>query len=179
MTDLYQLGLLLVVATFVAIACERLRLPYTVGLVVAGLLLAVAPFAITIPLSKTLIYTFLLPPLVFEAALRLQWRKVRADLPIITALAVPGLIVAAAVTSIGMHWIVGWSWAGATLFGILIAATDPVSVIATFDEAGVGGRVDLLVRAESLANDGIAAVAFGLIPNPRDADSRQAFPKPR
>lgn len=162
MESLYQIGLLLIVATVVAIACERLRVPYTVGLVIAGLTLAVAPFAITIPLSKTLIYTFLLPPLVFEAALRLDWSKMRANMPIIVMLAVPGLIIAAAVTAGGMHWLVGWSWAGAALFGILIAATDPVSVIATFDEAGVRGRVDLLVRAESLANDGIAAVCYGL-----------------
>lgn len=162
MPGLYQIGLLLVVAAIVAIVCERARLPYSVGLVLAGLGLALAPLAVTMPLSKGLIYTVLLPPLVFEAALRLDWHKIRADLPVITALAVPGLLVAAAVTAVGMHWIVGWGWAGAALFGILIAATDPVSVIATFDEAGVGGRVDLLVRAESLSNDGVAAVAFGL-----------------
>ena len=162
MPALYEIGLLLVVAALVAIVCERVRVPYTVGLVVAGLVLAVAPLPITIPLSKTLIYTYLLPPLVFEAALRLDWRKLRADLPVVTALAVPGLLIAAAVTAIGMHQLVGWSWAGAILFGILIAATDPVSVIATFDEANVRGRVDLLVRGESLSNDGIAAVAFGL-----------------
>lgn len=151
------------VAAIVAIACERVRVPYTVGLVLAGLALAVAPVAITLPLSKTLIYTFLLPPLVFEAALRLDWHKLRADLPVITALAVPGLLIAAAVTAAGMHWLVDWSWSGAVLFGILIAATDPVSVISTFDEVGVGGRIDLLVRAESLTNDGMAAVAFGLV----------------
>lgn len=162
MSGVYQIGILLVVAAAVAIACERLRLPYTVGLVLAGLALALAPLPITVPLSKTLIYTVLLPPLVFEAALRLDWHKLRADLPVIIALTVPGLMIAAAVTATGMHWLVGWSWAGAALFGILIAATDPVSVIATFDEAGVGGRVDLLVRAESLSNDGMAAVAFGL-----------------
>lgn len=162
MDGLHQIGLLLIVAAIVAIACERGHLPYTVGLVLAGLALAVAPVTIALPLSRTLIYTFLLPPLVFEAALRLDWHKLRADLPVITTLAVPGLLIAAAIAAAGMHWIVGWSWAGAVLFGILIAATDPVSVIATFDEARVGGRVDLLVRAESLSNDGMAAVAFGL-----------------
>ena len=46
------------------------------------------------------------------------------------------------------------------VFGVLIAATDPVSVIATFNEAGVRGRLRLLIEAESLLNDGVAAVAF-------------------
>lgn len=46
------------------------------------------------------------------------------------------------------------------MFGALIAATDPVSVIATFKEAGVTGRLRLLVEAESPLNDGTAAVLF-------------------
>ncbi|MBV9317767.1 MAG: cation:proton antiporter [Gammaproteobacteria bacterium] len=46
------------------------------------------------------------------------------------------------------------------LFGALIGATDPVSVIATFKEAGSDGRPRLLIGAESLLNDGTAAVAF-------------------
>jgi CPA1 family monovalent cation:H+ antiporter len=62
-----------------------------------------------------------------------------------------------------MHFAVGWGWKGATLFGVLVAATDPVSVIATFKEAGVHGRLRLLVEAESLLNDGTAAVAFVIV----------------
>ena len=46
------------------------------------------------------------------------------------------------------------------MFGVLIAATDPVSVIATFKDAAVHGRIRLLVEAESLFNDGTAAVGF-------------------
>jgi CPA1 family monovalent cation:H+ antiporter len=45
---------------------------------------------------------------------------------------------------------------------VLIAATDPVSVIATFKEAGVSGRLRLLIESESLLNDGTAAVAFSV-----------------
>jgi CPA1 family monovalent cation:H+ antiporter len=59
-----------------------------------------------------------------------------------------------------MHYFARWSWEGAALFGILIAATDPVSVVATLKEAGMHGRLRLLLESESLLNDGIAAVAF-------------------
>jgi CPA1 family monovalent cation:H+ antiporter len=61
-----------------------------------------------------------------------------------------------------MRYLAGWEWTTALLFGALIAATDPVSVIATFKEAGVHGRLRLLVEAESLFNDGTAAVAFSV-----------------
>jgi CPA1 family monovalent cation:H+ antiporter len=63
----------------------------------------------------------------------------------------------------GMHFAIGWSWIGAALFGVLIAATDPVSVIAAFREVKVAPRLSLLVESESLLNDGAAAVGFTLL----------------
>jgi CPA1 family monovalent cation:H+ antiporter len=49
------------------------------------------------------------------------------------------------------------------LFGVLIAATDPVSVIASFREMGAQPRVSMVVESESLLNDGVAAVGFALL----------------
>ncbi|WP_246673273.1 cation:proton antiporter [Mesorhizobium sp. B2-9-1] len=62
-----------------------------------------------------------------------------------------------------MHWLLGWSWTGASLFGVLIAATDPVSVLAAFKEMKVQPRLGLLVESESLLNDGAAAVGFAIL----------------
>jgi CPA1 family monovalent cation:H+ antiporter len=95
-----------------------------------------------------------LPPLVFEAALRLSWPRLRRDMPVILVLAGPGLIASALLLTAGMHWMAGWSWIAAGLFAASISATDPVAVVTAFDEAKTRGRVDLLVRAESLVNDG-------------------------
>ena len=83
-------------------------------------------------------------------------------MPVVVLLATVGLALAAAVTAAGMRYVVGWGWASAWVFGVLIAATDPVSVVATFREAGVRGRLRLLVEAESLLNDGTAAVGFAV-----------------
>jgi CPA1 family monovalent cation:H+ antiporter len=104
-----------------------------------------------------------LPPLVFEAALQLEWKRFRAELPLTLTLAVFGVAIAAAIVAAGMHAIVGWSWIGAALFGVLIAATDPVSVIASFREMGAQPRVSMVVESESLLNDGVAAVAFAIL----------------
>ena len=111
-------------------------------------------------LSKDLIFYVFLPPLVFEAALFIDWREFKKDLPVVALLASVGVMLAAAVTAAGMHYGLNWDWGSAVVFGVLIAATDPVSVIATFKEAGVQGRLRLLIEAESLLNDGTAAVAF-------------------
>jgi CPA1 family monovalent cation:H+ antiporter len=61
-----------------------------------------------------------------------------------------------------MHYAAQWSWIGAIMYGILIAATDPVSVIAMLKHAGISGRLRLMIEAESLFNDGTAAVAFAI-----------------
>ncbi len=159
-SNLPQLGMLLFIAALVAILTRRLHLPYTVGLVLAGIGLHFLPFQIALHLSKNLIFSVFLPPLVFEAALCIRWEEFRKDLPVVALLASLGVILAAAVTATGMHYFVNWQWQGAILFGVLIAATDPVSVIATFKEAGLQGRLRLLIEAESLLNDGTAAVAF-------------------
>ncbi len=161
--SLAPIGILLLVACLIAMLSRRLGLPYIVGLVVAGFLIALLPSGPDVPLSRALIFNILLPPLVFEAALQLDWRRFRYELPLTLTLAFLGVGIAAAVVAAGMHWIVGWSWIGAALFGVLIAATDPVSVIATFREMGCQPRVSMVVESESLLNDGVAAVGFAVL----------------
>lgn len=158
-----SLTLLLLIAAVVAMLTRRLRLPYSVGLVTAGIILAFAPFAPKVALTKDLIFTALLPPLLFEAAYCIPWNQLRRDFSVIVVLATLGVLLSACVTATGMHYLANWQWISALVFGVLIAATDPVSVIATFKEAKAQGRLLLLIEAESLFNDGTAAVAFGVV----------------
>jgi CPA1 family monovalent cation:H+ antiporter len=155
-------ALLLLIASVVAMLTRRLRLPYSAGLVAAGMGLAILPFAPTIQLTKDLLFTALLPPLIFEAAFHLDWKQLRRDLAVVMVLATLGVALSAAVTAAGMFYLAHWDWLSCAVFGILIAATDPVSVIATFRETGARGRLLVMVEAESLFNDGTAAVAFGV-----------------
>src|SRR5689334_18762190 len=161
--SLAPIGALLLVACLIAMLSRRLGLPYIVGLVVAGFLIALMPNVPQFPLSRELIFNVLLPPLVFEAALQLDWRRFRSELPLTLTLAFVGVAIAAAVVTVGMHYAAGWSWIGAALFGMLIAATDPVSVIASFREMGCQPRVSMVVESESLLNDGAAAVGFAVL----------------
>jgi len=162
MLNIEQTELLLLVAAVVAMLVKRLRLPYSVGLVFAGIVLASIPFAPNIQLTKELIFNAFLPPLIFEAAFYIDWKKLQKDLPVVLLLATVGVVLSAGITTLGMHYFAHWDWITSLLFGVLIAATDPVSVIATFKEAGVHGRLRRLVEAESLFNDSTAAVAFGI-----------------
>lgn len=158
-----QLGLILLIACVVAIASRRLRLPYSAGLVAAGVGFALLGGAMKLVTPPDIIYTVLLPPLIFEAALQLKWRPFRRDLPLTMTLAFPGVLVSGVLIAAGMHFMIGWGWLGAALFGALIAATDPVSVVAAFKEMKVEPRLSLLIESESLLNDGAAAVGFAML----------------
>ncbi|SKD03796.1 sodium/proton antiporter, CPA1 family [Burkholderia sp. CF099] len=154
--------LLLLVSALVAMLVRRLHMPYSVGLVIAGISFSflLSPGYPDLPLNNDFIYNALLPPLIFEAAFHMRWGEVRRDFVVVQTLAVLGVLLSAGVTAAGMHFLLHWEWISGLLFGTLIAATDPVSVLATFREAGVAGRFRHLMEAESLFNDGTAAVAF-------------------
>ncbi len=109
---------LLLIAVVVAMLTQRLKLPYSVGLVAAGIALAFLHFSSGIALTKDLLFTVLLPPLIFEAAFYLEWRQLRRDLGVIVVLATLGVILSAGITSIGMHFLANWEWMSALVFGV-------------------------------------------------------------
>lgn len=161
-SQIIQLQLVILTGAIVAIVARRLRIPYTVGLVVAGSIIALLHLRLGPAFSRELLFDVLLPPLIFEAALYIRWGELRRDLGVISTFATVGVVLSAAVTFAIMHYGAGWGTEPSLLFSVLIAATDPVSVIASFKEANVRGRLKLLVEAESLFNDGTAAVAFAI-----------------
>jgi CPA1 family monovalent cation:H+ antiporter len=154
---------LLGLAILVALAARRLRLPYTVGLVLAGAALAATRSHAGLALTHDLIFDVVLPPLLFEAALNLRWSDLRRDLIPVAALSTIGVALCAAVVAGGLMTLLGWPIESALIFGALISATDPIAVIALIKESRVTGRLSLLIEAESLFNDGAAAVLFTLI----------------
>jgi CPA1 family monovalent cation:H+ antiporter len=154
---------LLGLAILVALAARRLRLPYTVGLVLAGAAVAATRSHAGLALTHDLIFDVVLPPLLFEAALNLRWSDLRRDLLPLIALSTAGVALCGAVTAGGLVALLGWPIESALVFGALVSATDPIAVIALIKESRVTGRLSLLIEAESLFNDGAAAVLFTLI----------------
>jgi CPA1 family monovalent cation:H+ antiporter len=151
---------LLIAATVVAVVAHWIHLPYTLALLVLGLGLGAVPTIPTPILNSDIILLLFLPPLLFEAAfiidLRLLW-NVRAG---VVALALPGVLLAVVVGGTLVHGFLGLPWSVALLFGAMIAATDPVAVLATFRQLGADRRLAVLMEGESLLNDGVALVLF-------------------
>ena len=153
---------LLLIASVVAITARQLRLPYTVGLVLIGLALTFLT-ATDVNISPQIILAMLVPPLVFEAAFHIRLEDLRRDFWLIITLAVPGVILTTLLVGGVVAWGTGLALPAALVFGALISATDPVSVVALFRRLGVPRRMQLLLEGESLFNDGTAIVMFSIM----------------
>lgn len=159
---------LLIAASIIAMIAARVRIPYTVALVLGGLALGSYNWPIVSQLisprpnwlTPSVTLTIFLPPLLFEGSLKIQVRRLRASAAPILLLATLGVLVAALTTGYLVHWILALPLWTALIFGAIIAATDPISVLAIFRESGITSRLSVIVEGESLLNDGTAAVLF-------------------
>ncbi|MEO8874789.1 MAG: cation:proton antiporter, partial [Polyangiaceae bacterium] len=165
------LVLLFTAATAVAIAARHLKIPYTVALVLGGLALGTTQFAHGVHLTKDLLFTAFLPGLIFEASYHLKFSAFRANAGAIVSLAVPGVVVAIGATAallVSSSSFAGsakgsFDWPHSLIFASLIAATDPIAVVALFKTLGAPHRLGVLIEGESLVNDGTAIVLFTLV----------------
>ena len=155
---------LLLIVSLVAIAVRRFYIPYTVALVLVGLLIAIrSPFEIQAELTPELILALFVPPSGLRSCLSHQPYHPPADLTGILLLAVPGVIITTLIVGGLVSMGTFLSLPVALVFGSLIAATDPVAVVALFKSMGVPKRLSVLLEGESLLNDGTAIVTFGLV----------------
>jgi len=162
--------LLFCVATATAVAVRRLRVPYTVALVIVGLIMGSFDLVTPPRLTRELLFTFFLPGLLFEAAFHLDLTAFSRIWRSAVALAVPGVIVGMVVTAAILVLVLrvvsgdpAYDWRFGLVFGALVAATDPVAVTALFKEVKAPAELATLVESESLFNDGTAIVFLSLV----------------
>jgi CPA1 family monovalent cation:H+ antiporter len=161
--------LLFMIATAVAIVVRRFHIPYTVALVLAGLILGFFHAFEAPHLTKALLFTVFLPGLIFEAAFHIDFQQFWRNRLTIISLAIPGVIAAIAFTTFLLAPVAGiltyggnFTWQYALVFGALITATDPIAVVATFKKLGAPKRLSTILEGESLLNDGTGIVFFTL-----------------
>ena len=161
MNGLELILVLLVVAAGMAVAAERLKVPYPILLVVGGLALAFIPGLPRVDISPELVLLLFLPPLLYAAAWFTSWRDFAANKRPIPQLAI-GLVVA---TTTAVAWaahtfIPGMSWAVAFVLGAIVSPPDAVAATAVTQRLKVPRRVVTIIEGESLVNDATGLVAY-------------------
>jgi len=157
-----DLAWLLLGASLLGILAGRLRVPYAAVLVLAGL--AAAESGLTLPqLEPSLVLLIFLPPLLFDAAFRLDSRELAGLARPVALLAVPGTLFTAVVVGVLLAAALGLALPVALLFGGIVAPTDPVAVVAIFRRLRVPKRLLVVLEAESLFNDGVAIALYAAL----------------
>lgn len=143
---------LLLVASLVAMATRWIHVPYTLLLVIVGLIISPMHFLPAVQISPELILLIFLPALLFEASWNLKLGELRENAVPIVTLAVLGIVISVGVVGTILHFGIGMAWSLALLFGCMISATDPVSVLALFRRLGLPPRLTTIVegRASSM-----------------------------
>lgn len=159
-TVLYLFG---IAAAVGILASKYTRVQYTTGLLAAGLLISVVGSPIDVALDAELILLVLLPALIFNDAIRIDVGAFRRNIVPILVLAVVGLLASIAIIAVVGQAIFGFTLVVAILFGAIIMPTDPVSVLAVFEDLGVPERLNILVEGESLLNDGVSIVIYSSV----------------
>ena len=163
---------LLIAASTIAVLTKYLRIPYTVALVLGGLLLSLLHLPFLSPLQPNqrpnwltpdVILILFLPALVFEGSVKIDVRDLLRDAAPLLVLANIGVLLATLVTGYLVHWVIGLPILIALLFGAIISATDPISVLAIFKGLRMDKRLSVIIEGESLLNDGTAVVLFQIL----------------
>jgi len=153
---------LMLVAAVVAIGVSRMRVPYTIALVLVGVGLGASGAFDGVKLTGDLIFLVFLPPLLFEGALNLDLGELRRRWFQVSVLAGLGTVVAAVVIAIGLVGVLGIPLRYAALLAVILAPTDPVSVLAILKESGITGGLRTLLEAESIFNDALGFVLYAI-----------------
>ena len=154
---------LLLVASATAVVVKWVRVPYPVALVVAGLVIGISKVLPPVYMTPDMVLLIFLPALLFEASWNLDIKALKRDWIPIAVLATVGVLVCMFAVAALLHFAGGMAIEQALLFGAMVSATDPVSVVALFRRIGMDQRLTMIMEGESLFNDGTAVVLFQLV----------------
>ena len=151
---------LLIVVAALAILATKVGLPYPVLLVVGGLVLGFVPGLPAVQLDPDMVFLFLLPPLLYPAAIFTSWRDFRANLGSISMLAIGLVLLTTATVAAAVHALTGLPWPAAFVLGAIVSPTDSVAATAITSRLRVPQRIVAILDGESLVNDATALVAY-------------------
>jgi CPA1 family monovalent cation:H+ antiporter len=178
---LYALLAITMVLTIVSVLVplsERLRLPFTVLLAIAGMALGFAGTWVTrsdhtfgllgdmfagldkLEVGTDVFLPLFLPPLLFTAGLTIDVRRLFDEVFAVLLMAIVAVLVCIAVVAGTLHAVTGFDIVVCLMLGAIVSTTDPAAVIGIFRDVGAPKRLSILAEGESLFNDAVAIAAF-------------------
>mgnify|MGYP001083222295 CR=1 FL=1 len=161
-----------VLLTFLCYEVRKLtKLPVSPLLLIVGVIARVLAgylgmlghsFTLVDHIDPHLILLGVMPALIFEAALATDWHTFKSELPQIIPLATTVVVISAVLTAVCFTNILGYEfdWSHAILLGVILSATDHVTVVAQLKDIKGDRRFETLIEGETLLNEATVIVIF-------------------
>lgn len=147
-------------ALFVILLTRKLAVPYTLGLVVAGLGLGLFRVIPEAQLTPDLVFFVFLPPLLFEGGWSVKLSLLKENWRVIFFLAGPGLLLSLVIVAGILQGVEHLDWLTALVLAAILSPTDPVAVLGLFRQLHVNEHLATIIEGESLFNDGVAGSLY-------------------
>ncbi|SMH71506.1 cation:proton antiporter [Candidatus Nitrosotalea okcheonensis] len=166
----YVIPVFLLTIFLASLIATKVRIPYTMILVGIGISISIVDFTgHGIPnvsgfkVDPKLILYFVIPPLIFEAMMRIdreQFKTIRVSALLLSTV---GVGVATIVGGLLLSYVAGLPTIVAFAFAALIAPTDAAIVIEVFKRMKVPVQLATLMESEASFNDAAGAIIFSSI----------------
>lgn len=170
LTSQYAIPIFLAMIFAAAVISSRSKIPHTMILVGFGIAISFFDFAgLTIidikqfRIDPKLIINFIIPPLIFEAMMKVSYKEFKAIRISALLLATIGVVVAMLVAGLLLTYIAGLAFSVAFTFAALIAPTDPAIVIEIFKRVKVPKQLSTLMEFEASFNDATGLIVFSSV----------------
>ena len=158
--------LILLIGSITSILSKRFKITYAKLLVVVGLVISVVYQALGRPaagVSGELIINVILPPLIFQAGLTMNYAVFKKVQKPVISLAIVGVAVSAIACSLIVSSLTSLTLFAALAFGVIIAPTDAASVISTLKQLKAPKELSTIIEGEALLNDATTLALFSAV----------------
>jgi NhaP-type Na+/H+ or K+/H+ antiporter len=153
--------LLLAVVTALAEVADRVKVPYPVLLVLAGIGISLIPNLPAVQMSPEVMFLIFLPPALYSSAWTTSWPDFKSNIRSISLLAVGCVLFTTTVVAAAAHYVIpGFGWPESFVLGAIISPPDAVAAAAATVGLKVPKRLITILEGESLVNDATGLIAM-------------------
>jgi CPA1 family monovalent cation:H+ antiporter len=170
LTSPYVIPIFLSMIFAAAVLSSRTRIPHIMILVAFGIAISFFDFVglNTVDIKQfridpRLVINFIIPPLIFEAMMKVDFKEFKTIRISAILLATVGVVLATLVTGSLLTYIAHLPLAIAFTFAALIAPTDPAIVIEIFKRIRVPKQLSTLMEFEASFNDATGLIVFSSV----------------
>jgi CPA1 family monovalent cation:H+ antiporter len=147
-----------------AILGAKLKVSYPTIIIAIGLVLSLLRVGSTlsVPFDSTVILGFVVPPMIFEAAMRTRLQTFRTVEKTVISLAIIGVVISAIITGLVLNVATALPLSVALMFGVIISPTDPVSVVSLLKRARAPERLTALLESEAYFNNATPVILYSV-----------------